>query len=755
VWYRKSLISSPRLSSLSLASLHSYVCINAPGDMDAEIRGQGIVSSSSEETEPAWRNLIPELLLALLGCGGGAFVYRRIDPLLDSDSNSGTSLIDWRGLEGTELVVSELVDWVSEAEREQLNRIVELGWYYAWLQGCASQIASVSGVHLSAERAEKCPYHVAVAQGCLELLDVYRQAVLKIEERLVEEGAEVNTALWSLLPLEQALSEFYELFPFLRANIQRMVGSRLENTDSEGASPHVVMSSPDIIEAFEQAALGGIPAIEGCSRRIVWHCYQVLFKQMHAWMVHGRLVDPSGEFFIYMGRSEMGSRVESSRLIDADIVASRLPNSISLPFARDVLFVGLCRRILDSLGTNDLRTDRDGPEISDGIDASSSKDIWMDNVRFEEKLRDIWASSPETLDWVGLKNLVHAQKLILSDRIWAEMYHTDRDLIGLVEDFVDIVLQNRGSLYVELVDAITGIAADCGPDPSKAPALASNVFREAAFQDSYNEAAYFKYGTHGRNKCQPVTMAWYDAENPECVVPLWHPKYDSSLWIPPYDSWDGLCIRYDLQWPMDLVFPLKAMRVYGALWQLMFRLSRALHELKSIRLLLRGQNCDRKTIALHHQLYHFLVTYATYLQEEIVACGKDKIKSILMSSTSVVEAEAKHMDLIANIVQTSFIGVKQVMGVLENVFVCTKSLVSAVDARIKGIHPAEDTDSIDGISQHFLGKYNVWYQLLQSNTLQSGKRGESVRRLLLSMNFNGFMDSNAARQLDFNELHVS
>ena len=723
--------------------------------MGTEIPADAREVSRSEAREPAWRNLIPELLLALLGCSGGAFVYVERTTSSCDDMRDGVSPeYGWKDLEAKKLVLSEVVDWVSEAEREQLTRIAGLGWYYDWLYGYAIEMTTTSGVRsvLSADKARqrKSPYQVAVAQGCLELLDVYRQAVLKIEERLVDSGVDVNKSLWSLLPLEQALSEFAELFPFLYHSIRRMLRGSGNSSNSSNSSSYRSsssssnMTSREIIEMFETAARSGIPVVEVCSLRIAWHCYQVLFKQMHAWMVHGRLVDPAGDFFIHVEQREPSTRALVSRYIDADVIASRLPAAISVPFAKDVLYVGQCTRILDSLRDNASTslTDNDRSDPNDDT--------------FEDGLKKIWTSPPEGLDWISLKNLVNAQKIVLSDRVWTEMHHAGRNLAGHVDDFVDVVLQNRGSLYAELAEAVASIASEA-PVPERAAALASHVFRIAAYQDSYGDGSYGKYG-YIEEGGTAATMTWYDTGNAECIAPIWHPKYDHSIWIPSYDAWDGLCIRYTLKWPMHLVFSVKAMRVYGGLWQLMFRMTRALHDMKAARVLMRKQKHGRSTLALHHRLYHFLVTYAMYIQEEIVTGSKDKIHSILTSSTSLIQAEAKHMEFIADIVQTSCIDVKQIMGVLENMFVCVKSLVSVVHA-----YDCDGSDmdigplarEIDAVRELFLSKYNVWYQLLQSNTLQGGKRGEAIRRLLLRMNFNGFMDANAARQVDQHQLHLA
>lgn len=98
-------------------------------------------STSGAVVEPSWKNLLPELLLALLGCSGGAFVYEAVDidvrDVVASDVGRAGSA---PALKDSRLVLSDLVDWVSDAEREQLNRLVRLGRYYSWLVEYAMEL---------------------------------------------------------------------------------------------------------------------------------------------------------------------------------------------------------------------------------------------------------------------------------------------------------------------------------------------------------------------------------------------------------------------------------------------------------------------------------------------------------------------------------------------------------------------------------------------------------------------------------------
>ena len=670
-----------------------------------------------------WKNLIPELLLGLMGCGGGAFVYTTVEGAENTMK------------ERSGLVLSDVIDWVSDAEREQFNRLVKLGWYYDRLSEYARMACQVDRTKGS------LPYHAAVGQGVLEVLEVYRQAVLKIEGCLLESAGEEN--LWSLLPLEHALAEFFQLFPFLYKSIEYI--SVEEEKERCG--------SRDIIHVFENAGQSGLPIVDGCASRIAWHCYQVLFKQMYVWMVRGRLVDPTGDFFIRMeeeeGQPERGvygmlSEGRSSKYIAAYVVESRLPSSISVSLAKDVLYVGQCARILASL------SHRSSPHAAQQGETESS---------FATSLKSVSISRQGSVDWIHFKRLVHAQKVHLSSQVWKEMHSADRNLQGHIDDLVDVLLQGRGSLYASLLLHMAPFVSS-NPDPARASEIASCVFKEAAYSDDASIIETAKSWTG-----DAFTMTWYDVTNPETVLPVWHPHYDENIFIPSYDAWDGLCMRYDVKWPMHLIFPAPIMRVYGALWQLMFRLGRCLDRLKHIRPMiytiktpdntLKGFSAQhRRMRILYHQLYQLLSTYAHHLHAEIVVRSNEELRDILGSSSSLIDAESKHMKFVTEMVETSCVDIRQVMGVFENMFSCVTSLSSLVEN--DGIVTENGhAQSLDEVYEYFWSKYNVLYQLLQSGRLQSGQRGEAIRRLLMKLNYNGFLDTNAARQLITHQLHIS
>ena len=60
---------------------------------------------------------------------------------------------------------------------------------------------------------------------------------------------------------------------------------------------------------------------------------------------------------------------------------------------------------------------------------------------------------------------------------------------------------------------------------------------------------------------------------------------------------------------------------------------------------------------------------------------------------------------------------------------------------------AADPDKIAGLAAEFRRRANMLYTLLQSNKLQSSQRAPYLRQFLLRINYNGYVENEAVRQL--------
>ena len=141
------------------------------------------------------------------------------------------------------------------------------------------EAAAAAAAEGAAAAAPCSLYRLALANGVSELLDVYRSAVLAVEAHLAHAAAPPP-----LLAVQQFLLEWEVLLPEAAA----LVGE-VEGRGVVGAG---------IMHQLALRAHSGVPALQSCAQRLLWHCRQVLFKQLESWLVHGLLLDRAGEFFI-------------------------------------------------------------------------------------------------------------------------------------------------------------------------------------------------------------------------------------------------------------------------------------------------------------------------------------------------------------------------------------------------------------------------------------------------------------------------
>ena len=148
--------------------------------------------------------------------------------------------------------------------------------------------AAAAGEGASPLRPPPSLYRLALANGVPELLDVYRSAVLQVEAHLLH----LPGAPPPLLTVQQFLLEFEVLLPEVAATVGEVQARSLVGSQ--------------IMRLLSLRAHSGVPALQSCAQRLLWHCRQVLFKQLESWLVHGLLLDQAGEFFIQRSTQSTG-----------------------------------------------------------------------------------------------------------------------------------------------------------------------------------------------------------------------------------------------------------------------------------------------------------------------------------------------------------------------------------------------------------------------------------------------------------------
>ena len=697
-------------------------------------------------------NLFPELLLGLLGHTGGAFVAATIegsDP--SSPENSFPTLspaVDWvtvperyllNEVMSTPIVLTHgFIPHHITPRREQLNGLVKLGHYFAYIEAFIFE-------HSSSPSLSHSAYATALATGLDELLDVYRSYILKIEQRLTfKNKATTPPPPPPLLALRQFLADFEVLLPEASSIV-----SQVKSQGLKGAR---------IIELLDRRAQGGWPPIESCCQRLLWHCYRVLFKQIESWMVYGELVDPTREFFITAQEEKEQRSTMDSFIINTD--ALPLP-AIPAHIAQGVLFVGRSVRLLT--GHLHDHSGRHNHYHNNNNHADVSQHPFL--TTFQQTLRQL--SDADVLHIPSFHFAVECAQHNVASLLWSEL----RERCNLekeLECLQGYFLLERGDVVQQLLqDAQESGLLASAPDAywESADADWSDAFTQAilACTPPPQHAQHGKSIAHDIEPSRVFFLRWFPTT---ATLPAWHPSNDPSLHVPSYDLWDGLCLECRPQWPLELLLPTVIIRQYSALWQYMFRLRRVHMDLETawgslssaLRRLHRPSRRHRSPqhnahphppTHHHHQLSHlrqrmshFVSNLALYLRVDVLESEISTLKRKISASKDFSEANTAHQAFIEAVTSQACLDVRQLMHAVESIFALCRRLCEMVERL--GTCEAEE---VGALATAFALKSNVVFQLLQSDALQKGARATVVRQLVVRLNFNRFCEEESIRAM--------
>ena len=298
----------------------------------------------------------------------------------------------------------------------------------------------------------------------------------------------------------------------------------------------------------------------------------------------------------------------------------------------------------------------------------------------------------------------------------------------------------------------------------------------ADFAQAFSQAAI----TSGAAESDPFfpsfQLKWYDPAAPAASLPLWHPLRDTSLHVPSFDVWDGLCLECTAEWPIRLLLPVEVLQKYCAVWQFIFRLRRAQGELEgswaSLAALDRTNSITTATnttgppphrIAhtqkrppralltnlgqLRQCMAHFASNLALYLRVDVAEAAAAVLRRGIAAAKDFKEADAVHRTYVQKLTSEACLDVKQLMAAVEAIFLLGRQLCSVVknleagDVSFDGA--AQQVDEVGGL---FRLKRNVVFQLLQSHKLMSGPRAAGLRQLVVRLNFNYFCERDVLQE---------
>lgn len=203
--------------------------------------------------------MLQDLFLALLGFPG--------DILVEEDST---------------IRVKDGFDLLTQAEREQINRISPLGWYYLRLQSFVDEYDMKWGGRSKGRQFQA--YRTAMSLGVSDLLNEYTSDIAYLEQVVISDGP---------MPLSQVLlhmQKYIMSMPAIYSICQDVETRNLHGCQVIDLLSHIQSGNPFINQPIQH---------------MLYRVRAVFLKQCLAWMVYGQLDDPGGEFFVQV-RSNPG-----------------------------------------------------------------------------------------------------------------------------------------------------------------------------------------------------------------------------------------------------------------------------------------------------------------------------------------------------------------------------------------------------------------------------------------------------------------
>jgi hypothetical protein len=584
--------------------------------------------------------------------------------------------------------------------RDHLENVLQLGSFYARLDEFVSHV-------LYNEMANA--YVAALADGVDELLCTYRHAILQVQERFTSDKGEL-----SLLSLRHFLYDFSVLLP----DVLRLI----DNLVKEGPTCARVMTS------LQQRTTCGVPILQSCAARLLWHCQNVLLKHLEAWLVNGELID--SEFFIQQANGDGPESINIENSISGlRIAAELIPPSVSARNAEQILFIGKATRIL-----------KHGTQAIDPINRAS--------MIYHEHIKNLCRDNVLDLAW--LQSLVEKMHDASSSQL-CELLQKHSALETYFDAVQALFLHARGDIYQELLGEAHSLL-------SKRPEL---EFAELEIMQALLHAL-IRCDAEDISSSISFKVRNFTTDLSTQMFPDWHPFKNKEYQIPAYDAWDGLCPQAKISWPACLLFSPSTLQVYCAMWQYMFRLKRAQTALDftwktvsaaSSQHMQQGRNkaySGRLFVLLgqlRSRMAHFITNLASYLRFDVVEGASIIFRSTLVKAKSFTEMEMAHNKFVATLASRACFDVPQLMSAVEAIFsLCQRFCQLANEVQSSSIEVEDALVIMSELDWKFGLKLNVVLQLLQSSKLQDGPNSASLRQLVLQLNFNGFCQQEAVKR---------
>ncbi|KAJ7972974.1 Gamma-tubulin complex component [Quillaja saponaria] len=726
--------------------------------------------------------MLHELLLALLGYTGDLIIDEREQ--LSPNSPISDELT---------FKLAPDISFIDPSDRELIEKIITLGFYYRELDRFSTKSRNLSwirsaNVHPQERTSElskakiETPsmYRRAIANSIVEILSVYRSAVLHIEQKLLSETMPI------LATVTQGLHKFFVLLPPLYELI-----IEIERDDIRGGQ---------LLNLLHKRCHCGVPELQTCIQRLLWHGHQVMYNQLASWMVYGILQDQHGEFFIKRqedrdvehSTSHPDISAKLARMSTDDtsltdwhlgfhISLDMLPEYIHMRVAESILFAGKAVGI--------LRSPSPAFQFKDPVHnqhmPNSFQKLQGFTVRFPSQKgsltntglggEDLLPQSEADKIEIMLLDLkessefhkrsfecaVDSIRAIAASHLW-QLVVVRADLNGHLKALKDYFLLAKGDFFQCFLEESRQLMR-LPPRQSTAEADLMVPFHLAAIKTIGEEDKYFSkvslrmpsFGISVKPSQVdlPKALSQVDGNSGASLSSV---SSEVSL-----DGWDGIALEYTVDWPLQLFFTQEVLSKYRRVFQYLLWLKRTQMELEKSWASVMHQdhsdfvknrndrdNCSvtqqrrqrfRPMWRVREHMAFLIRNLQFYIQVDVIESQWNVLQTHVQDSHDFTELVGFHQEYLSALISQSFLDIGSVSRILDSIM----KLCLQFCWNIENQDSCSNTSELEHITEEFNKKSNSLYTILRSSRLAGSQRAPFLRRFLLRLNFNSFFEATA------------
>ncbi|KAI5022041.1 hypothetical protein ZWY2020_058771 [Hordeum vulgare] len=670
--------------------------------------------------------MLHELLLALLGFTGDFVLDNSSAPRRPEPAEAGGAA---DGDAGPAFRLAPDLTFLQPSERSAIERLISLGFYYrelnrfatesrdlSWIQSSVDVSSPNADITLKGKGRKGSAYRRAIGNGIAEILSVYRSAVLQVEQNLLSDPLPI------LATVTHGLNKFEVLLPPLYELVME-----IEQKDIKGGQ---------LLNLLHKRCHCGVPELQSCIQRLLWHGHQVMFNQLTSWMVYGILQDQYHEFFIRRqvdrdeenesAQSDVADKFAQKLARDTSLTSwhsgfhvslDMLPEYIHMRVAESILFAGKAIRVLRNPSpgatllepTNQSQTLKGSHRMQSFIGCSGAlKELPnFSNISAEELLPQAEADKVDAM----LKQLKHASEFhkrlfesavssirtIAANHLW-QLVVVRADLNGHLKALKDYFLLAKGDFFQCFLEESRQLMR-LPPRQSTAEADLIVPFQLAALKTIGDEDKYFtRVSLRMPLFGMKSSTSQKDLQKSNTSDLSLQGKASSELAL---DGWHSIALEYSVDWPLQLFF-------------------------------------TPDVLSKEHMAF-LIRNLQFYIQVDVIESQWNVLQTHVQDSHDFTELVTFHQDYLSALISQSFLDIGSVSRILDSIMKLCLQFCWSIEQYETGANMFE----IDHITEEFNKKSNSLYTILRSSRLAGSQRAPFLRQFLMRLNFNSFFETTA------------